>query len=182
MELSATLELGADHRFRYQLSYGALDEQAEGKWESATGEVLLTSDPTTPPSFSVIEEAPSSGDRLDLQLDVPRGISRQYFGAILRFADGRSVARQFAEEGLIVELQPEERVVSLKLVLSVLDVESQEIRIASDRGGLVHVRFEPNDLGKVAFAKTPLKIDQDDLLLERHERLVRFRRSGGCEG
>ena len=38
-----------------------------------------------------------------------------------------------------------------------------------------------NDLGRVAFAKTPLKIDQDDLLLERHDRLIRFKRSpDGC--
>jgi hypothetical protein len=39
--------------------------------------------------------------------------------------------------------------------------------------------FEPNDLGKVAFASTPLIIDEGDLMLQRHDRQIRFRRAAG---
>jgi hypothetical protein len=177
MEMAAGLQLGADHRFRYQLSYGALDEEAAGTWESdGAGSVLLTSDPTTPPRFALVEEALSADGKLDIRLDVPRGITPQYFGALVRFADGRSIARQFSDDGLTIELRPEDQLVSVALVLSVLDIESEAFKVASARGSAMRFRFEPNDLGKVAFEKAPLKIDQEDLLLERHERQIRFRR------
>ena len=45
MEIVAGLELKADGRFRYSLSYGALDEEAAGKWTMSGDQVLLTSDP-----------------------------------------------------------------------------------------------------------------------------------------
>ena len=45
MEIAAGLELKADGRFRYGLSYGALDEEAAGKWAMSGDQVLLTSDP-----------------------------------------------------------------------------------------------------------------------------------------
>jgi hypothetical protein len=182
-ELAAQLQLGADHRFRYALSYGALDEAAEGSWESdGARNVLLTSDPTTPPRFALLSENPGTPGRLRVALDLPAGISRQYFSAIIRFADGRSSVRQFQDEGLTLDLEPDDRLVSVSLLLSVLDLESEPFKLSATAGGEMQVRFEPNDLGKVAFARAPLRIDQDDLLLERHERLIRFRRSReGCE-
>lgn len=182
--MAADLALGADHRFRYALSYGALDEVAEGKWESdGAASVFLTSDPTTPPRFTLLGESPATPGQLRVALDVPSGISRQYFSAIVRFADGRSSVRQLQEEGLTLSLAQGEQPVSLTLLLSVLGVESEAFKLNPGSGSEVHLRFDPNDLGKVAFERTPLRIDQDDLLLERHERLIRFRRSGeGCEG
>jgi hypothetical protein len=178
MEMAAELRLGTDHRFHYALSYGALDEVAEGKWESdGASSVLLTSDPTTPPRFALLGESAAASARLNFTLDLPQGISRQYFSAIVRFADGRSSVRQFQEEGLSFEFGPEEKPVSFSLLLSVFDLESEVFPLQSTGGADLHLRFDPNDLGKVAFARTPLKIDQEDLLLERHERLVRFRRS-----
>jgi hypothetical protein len=181
MEMAAGLELGADHRFKYALSYGALDEAAEGRWESdGADSVFLTSDPTTPPRFAMIREMPGAAGQLQVALDVPSGISRQYFSAIVHYADGRSIVRQFAEEGLTLDLAPGDKPVSITLLLSVLELESEAFALTIPGGSDLHVRFEPNDLGKVAFEKTPLKIDQNDLLLERHERLIRFRRDGGC--
>lgn len=182
-EVAAQLELGPDHRFHYALSYGALDEVAQGKWEAGgAGTVLLTSDPTTPPAFVLLSEAVATArGTLRIDLDVPIGISRQYFSALVRLADGRSSVRQFDEDGLVLELGAGDRVVSVTLLLSVLSLESEAIAVKSGEGSELHVRFDPNDLGKVAFAATPLRIDRDDLLLERHERLIRFRRSGdGC--
>ncbi len=37
--------------------------------------------------------------------------------------------------------------------------------------------FEPNDLGKVDFRATPLRIEDGDLVIERHDRLIRFHKS-----
>jgi len=182
MEMAAGLNLGKDHRFRYVLSYGALDEGAEGQWESdGAGNVLLTSDATKAPAFVMVQEVSSTPGLLQIALDVPTGISRQYFSAIIRYADGRSIVREFTEDGLAIELKPDAKPVSATLLLSVLEVESEAFALTVQGGSEVQVRFEPNDLGRVVFAKTPLKIDQDDLLLERHGRLIRFRRApDGC--
>lgn len=175
-EMATQLELRPDHRFRYGLSYGALDEVAEGTWKSESGAVLLTSDPTTPPRFILQSEGQGMPGSLDVALDVPTGISRQYFSAIVRFADGRSSVRQFSEEGLRLDLAGDQQPVSLTVLLPVVDLESEAFTLQPGSGRL-SVRFEPNDLGKVAFAATPLRFDGQDLLLERHDRSIRYRRS-----
>jgi len=48
MEMGGGLELRPDGRFRYALEYGAVSEQAEGKWTIDDGEVKLTTDPMPP--------------------------------------------------------------------------------------------------------------------------------------
>jgi len=42
IEMAAGLELGKDGKFRYGLSYGALDEAAAGSWEASGETVILT--------------------------------------------------------------------------------------------------------------------------------------------
>lgn len=178
-EMAAGLSLAGNHRFRYALSYGALDETAEGRWDSNADSVLLTSDATTPPAFTLVSRAAGTPGRLHLDLDLPPGISSQYFSALVRFADGRSTVRQFRDDGLTLELGPQDSPLSLTLLLQVVEIESQVFELGGEERDL-RVRFDPNDLGKVAFAATPLRIDGDDLLLERHGRLIRYRRTSEC--
>src|SRR5215472_17833262 len=77
MEIAAGLELEADGRFRYGLSYGALDEEATGKWTMSGVQVLLTSDPVTAPRFVLVSRGRAIDGVLKLSLDVPKGMSRQ---------------------------------------------------------------------------------------------------------
>jgi hypothetical protein len=181
-ELAAGLDLLPDRRFRYMLSYGVLDEVAEGQWESdGASAVWLTSDPAVAPRFSLEGEGEGTPGQIRLLLDVPAGISRQYFSAILRFADGRAVQRQFTEDGLVLELDGSGAPVSATLLLPVFSLESESFALSRGTGSEARFRFAPNDLGKVVFARTPLRIDREDLLLDRHERSIRFRRKGECE-
>lgn len=181
MEIAASIELTDDQQFRYTLSYGAIDEMAEGRWERAPGGVLLTSDPITPPAFALDGQTAEAGRTLTLTLDVPRGVSRQYFDAIVRFADGRVVQRQFTEDGLAFDLGPEARPVGVAVFLPLFDVQSETYPVSFAAGGDVRIRFTPNDLGKVAFDRTEARFDKQDLLLDRHDRTIRFRRKGNCE-
>lgn len=41
-EMAAMLELGKDGRFGFALSYGALDEAAEGRWREEEGKIILS--------------------------------------------------------------------------------------------------------------------------------------------
>ena len=177
MEMAVSLELTADGRFRYALSYGALDEQAAGRWTTRGNQVLLTSDPVTPPRFVLVSQGRGADGMLQVQLDVPRGVSRQYFNALLAKADGQTERRQFAEEGLLLPFAPGGAPIGIQLVLQVFDVASQPVRLDPAAGYSLRFRFEPNDIGKVAFQAMPLAIVNGDLVLDRHGRTIRFRRT-----
>ena len=48
IEVAAALELQPNGHFRYMLTYGAMDEQAEGDWTSDSKTVRLTTRQATP--------------------------------------------------------------------------------------------------------------------------------------
>lgn len=175
-EMAVNLELRADGRFQYALSYGALDEEAEGRWTKVANTVLLTSDPVTPPRFVLVEEKGAFDGRLRLKLDLPEGMSGQFFHAETRFADGTSVDRQLSEQGDLPPIKPPAPATHVTLLLPIVGLSSGEVQLSGTGGHQLRFRFEPNDLGKVAFAQTVLRIDGGDLVLQRHDRTIRFRR------
>lgn len=176
MEVAAGLELGADGRFRFMLSYGALDEEAAGRWRVENGQVLLTSDPVTPPRFVLVDRRAGSGGGLRIGLATPEGMSPQYFKVEARRADGSVAERQFGEDGLL-ELEPGDRPTAVVVTLPIFDLSSDPVAVTGAPGGELRFRFEPHDLGRIAFARTPLRIDHGDLLLARHDLTLRFRRA-----
>lgn len=181
-EIAAALELRGDGRFRYGLSYGALDEQAEGRWEANEAAVILIGDPVTPPKFSLASEGAGPRHAFRAQLDVPEGMERQYFDLLLIPAEGEPIQSQFRDDPLEIELGARDRIVQAYLRLGVLGLISEPIALDGRNGREARFRFEPNDLGKAQFDRTPLPREGAVLLLERHERLLRFRPvRGGCQ-
>lgn len=180
-EIAAGLVLAPEGRFRYGLSYGALDERAQGRWESDGTKVFLTSDPVTPPRFSLVGEEPASVGEFRLSLDLPDGISPQYFNALLVLNDGSTVGSPLGYQNWTVKLEPGQTVVSVKFQLPVLDLESERFTLTAGAGSGARFSFTPNDLGQVAFAREPLAIEGRELTLYRHDRPIRFRpERGGC--
>ena len=177
MEMAASLELKADHRFRYALSYGALDEEAAGTWTVSGGQVLLTSDPVIAPSFVLVSHDRGSDGTLQLNLDVPKGLSRQYFSAVIAKSNGETSRKQLSEDGLSLPFSRDDFPISVRMLFPVFSVISEPFRLAAGSGYSLRFRFEPHDLGKVDFRGTPLKIINGDLLLDRHDRTIRFKRS-----
>src|SRR5688500_11569754 len=56
METASMLELAPEGRFRWALSYGALDLRSEGRWRRDVDSVVLdTEPPVSPPRFELIE-------------------------------------------------------------------------------------------------------------------------------
>jgi hypothetical protein len=178
MEMAAGLELLANGRFQYGLAYGALDEQAAGKWTSGGDRVLLTSDPVTPARFVLVSQSRSAPGMLRVDLDVPKGVSRQYFNALITKANGQTERRQLAEDGLLLPFAAAEAPITLRLSVQMFDIASGPVRLDANSGYSVRFRFEPNDICKVSFQATPLKIVNGELLLDRHGRTIRFQRTG----
>lgn len=180
-EIAAELELDSDGRFRFAMSYGALDEGAAGNWQSDGDTVYLTSDETVAPRFAVVGDVPNAGNVLRVRLDLPRGLSPQYFAVTAAFADGSHAGRQFDDDSIEFSGGDAGLPRSLRVLLPVFDLASDTLPVAAPGGRDVTVRFEPNDLGAVAFARTALARRDGLLLLERHGRVLRFRQvSGPC--
>lgn len=177
IEVAAGLELGTDGRFRYMLAYGALDEAAEGVWRFEGGQVLLTSDPIAAPRFVLLDRHPAPGGRLRIALALPEGMSPQYFEVESRHADGRVSAQQFGDDSGSLDLDPGDRPIAVVVTLPIVDLRSEPVEVTGAGGAAIRFRFEPRDLGKVAFARTPLRIDDGDLVLTRHDLTLRFRRT-----
>jgi hypothetical protein len=178
MEMAAALELLADGRFRYGLAYGALDEEAAGKWTLRGDSVLLTSDPVRAPRFVLVSQGRSAPGLLRVDLDLPKGVSRQYFDALITKANGQTERKQLAEDGLLLPFAAAEAPTTIRLSLQMFEVASGPVRLDANSGYSVRFRFEPNDVGKVSFQATPLKVVNGALLLDRHGRTIRFRRTG----
>jgi len=177
MEIAAGLELKADHHFRYALSYGALDEEAAGTWKISGDEVLLTSDPVVPPRFVLVSQSQGREGKLKINLDVPSGMSQQYFDALITNTKGETERKQLSDDGLVSQIDTT-KPAHVRMLLSIFDVVSEPVRLDSNSGYSLNFRFEPHDLGKVAFQSTPLKIVGEELLLDRHGRTIKFKRSG----
>jgi hypothetical protein len=177
MEIAAGLELKVDGRFRYGLSYGALDEEAAGKWTMSGDQVLLTSNPVIAPRFVLVSHAKGVDGVLQLSLDVPKGLSRQYFDAVIANRNGETQRQQLGEDGLSLPFTGDNVPTSVRMLVPVFSVIGEPLKLDPSSGYSVRIRFEPNDLGKVNFQATPLKILNGDLLLDRHGRTIRFKHS-----
>jgi hypothetical protein len=177
MEIAAGLELKADGRFRYGLSYGALDEEATGKWMMSGDQVLLTSDPVTAPRFVLVSHGRAVDGVLQLSLDVPKGLSRQYFDAVIAKRNGETQRQQLGEDGLSLPFTSDNAPTSVRMLFPVFSVIGEPLNLDPSSGYSVRIRFEPNDLGKVNFQATPLTVLNGDLLFDRHGRTIRFKHS-----
>ena len=182
MEMAAGLELGADGRFQYGLAYGALNEEAEGVWVKDGNRILLTSDPVKAPEFRLTERLAESDGELNIALQPPSGLPVQLFDLIILFADGEHLDYSFRGEEETFPFDASRRPVSVRLALPMFDILSPTIELPKVQGQSLRFVFEPNDLGKVGFASTPLIVDEGDLTLQRHDRQIRFRRAAGSGG
>ena len=140
--------------------------------------VLLTSDPVRAPRFVLVSQSKSAPGVLRVDLDVPKGLSRQYFDAAITRANGQAERKQLAEDGLSLPFAAAEAPTTIRLLLQMFEVASGPVRLDANSGYSARFRFEPNDIGKVAFQATPLKLVNGALLLDRHGRTIRFRRTG----
>jgi hypothetical protein len=178
MEIAAGLELKDDQHFHYALAYGALDEEAAGTWTVDGDQLLLTSDPVIPPRFVLVSQSQGTAGKLEINLDVPTEMSRQYFDALIADSTGNIEQKQLGENGLVSEFPSTNKPASVRMLLSIFDVVSEPVKLDLTSGYSLRFRFEPHDLGKVTFRGTPLKIVGEELLLERHGRTIRFKHSG----
>ena len=82
-----------------------------------------------------------------------------------------------SQEGLSLPFARADPPTAVRLVLQIFRVASEPVELNPSSGYAVQFRFEPNDIGKIDFRAEALRIVNGDLLLDRHGRTLRFRRT-----
>ena len=174
MEVAAALELQPGGHFRYALTYGAMDEEAEGNWVADGTTVRLTSNPMPKePNFALVRDDAAPKGELFITLE------KTDFGwggplhAIVRIAGETEPALIVADEEGRVDLRG--RVVtSVQPLMPMSETAGTPVALSTDRGHRLLFRFQANDFGRAAFRNPPLTRKDGDLLLERYDTTFRF--------
>ncbi|WP_217352764.1 hypothetical protein [Sphingomonas sp. ID1715] len=166
--------LRADGRFQYGLSYGALDEQAQGRWVEKDGQVLLTTEPAPkPPRFAVVSDTPKDGDGIEVALDDPELLQGSPLTMVVTFAGVAEPAFVEVGEDGRLPVPPGKTITALVPDLPVFPIPLAPYAVKPG-GRRIVFRFEPNDIGIAAFAGEPLTIEGGTLVLRRYDREIRF--------
>ena len=178
MEVGAALELQQNGHFRYQLAYGAIDEESEGNWTFDGRVVRLTTKPMpNEPTFEVVRDTPATRCTLSLSVDWGR-FSWSSPPDVLVTYEGSPKQLHFlqADEKGKVHL-PNCAVTSVFPIVPMFDIPGGPLKVKSTTGHKLALRFKPNDLGHAAFRDEPLKLDGGALVLERYDAEIRFLRA-----
>lgn len=176
-EVAAALDLRSDGSFRYGLSYGALDEEAEGSWSVDGDHVLLTTEPTVvPPRFTIAEQKTTSSGVIEVAVVDPKGRALPNIDIAVAYAEGDPDILQSREEPVEIALEAGRPPQAILLAVPVFDVASEPFPVDPAKGYGFRFRFEPNGLGVADFQRTPLAIDKGALVLPRFDRTLRFER------
>src|SRR3954469_25165323 len=174
MEMGGGLELKPNGHFRYGLTYGAVDEEAEGDWTFDGKIVRLTSNPMPKaPSFELVRDDPAPKGELNMTLEDPGFEWGHGLEAIITDA-AKNGFEVTADESGHVDLSGKPAIVALIPEMPVYGPTGDVFPLSADRGHRLLFRFHANDLGKARFDRELLKKDGEDLLMERYDTSFRF--------
>jgi hypothetical protein len=174
MEVGAALELQANGRFRYQLDYGAVSEQAEGDWTFDGSTVRLTSNPMPKaPSFELVRDDPAPSGELVMTVEPPGFGAGYRLDAIATDADSGEKGMVTADSNGRVDAGTH-RLSAVDPIVPVYGTVAGHFPLSPDRGHRLLLRFRANDLGHAAFDREPLAFASDALVLNRYDTEIRF--------
>lgn len=180
-EMAATLELGEDGRYRYAMSYGAVDEFSSGTWTRTDGGIILNSDPSMPPQFELLGTEVNSApkDTLRVHLEGLGNLPLSLFSVIVERGDGTSTTVDFSEAGVDIPVAPADGMLSISLALPMYEIRGEPVTVAEPAEKALYFAFHANDLGFRAFKDTVLFESDGMFLLERYDREIVFRKAAG---
>ena len=184
-DVAGGLELGADGRFRYFLSAGALDQHAEGSWTETAGDIRLTTDPRpVPPSFARGPDAKpgEDGDAPTIHVRLADGRDLAGIDFRLGLTTGAGMAGYTQAEGWRFEESdagtpagtPSPKIAWVELVEPIYDVVSPRFVIDPPAAGALVFVLTPNDIDVVDFRNDRFERRTDDFVLHLGERTLRM--------
>lgn len=172
-DVAGALEIGADHRFRYMLAAGALDEQSAGRWVADGAKACLFTVPRPlPPSFALANTPPAEPQESSLLVTWPNGRGIAGVDFVLGFAVGEPIEGYTQSYGWSLPQGETRKPAWIELAVPMHSVKSP--RIALDGGRKVHIVLTPNDLGVVDFQGECLEARGKAFFLKRGGGEMRF--------
>lgn len=173
-DLASQLQIEENGHFRYFLSYGALDEQAEGLWKRTAGGIALTTDPRPrPPLFSVAAAEPGGEAPFTLQVVWPDGSGIAGIDLRIGFANGETAQAYTQQDGWTMDQDPRGAPIWIELYDAIHGFASPRFTLAPG-ARTVRVLYTPNDLGIADFNEAPVTLEQGRLLLRRGDGAIHY--------
>lgn len=180
-DTASMIELIEDGRFRYQLSEGALDEYAEGRWtRTATGIALETLPHPKPPQFSLgpVGTAPEAGfsfkvifEGRDAEEDGLPGVDFR-----VGFSNGEIAEGYTQRYGWAIGPDDARQPVWIEMYEPINDIRSPRLTLPDQKRMAVSIILAGNDIGVAAFDQTPVSLVGDGLVLHWRGRDIRYGR------
>ena len=172
------LEITADHRFRYGLAAGALDEQAAGRWVEEGASVCLYSEPRpVPPAFTLgPRSAPARGSP-SLLVKWPNGRGVALVDFVIGFDKGEALSGYTQDYGWTMPRSDRRAPRWIELAVPMHGIKSPRLALDGKSRGTINVLLTPNDLGMADFQHACLEAVDGGFVLHRDRGEMRFVRS-----
>jgi hypothetical protein len=175
-EAASEIVLRADGRFAYVLAYGALDEEATGRWRRVGNRVLLTTVPKpVPASFARGKAARTTEAPLALHVNWSNGRGIPGIDFKVEFESGAPFADYINnDEGWNMPPEETRKPVAVTLALTMYGLVSQRFPIDTAKANDLTFVLTPHDLGHYDFENTPLDIAPGKLVWHRNGTALDF--------
>lgn len=170
-DVAGQLELRKDGRFAYAFAAGALDEQAQGRWEQKGAQACLTTEPK--PVAPVLQPAPVPADQTaTVRVTWPTGEGIAGVDFIIGFDQGEPATGYTQDYGWT--LPEDERRTPRWIELTEPIHRVPLARTAFPAAGKFRAVLIPNDIGVVDFQGACLEQAAQGFVLHRTEGDMRF--------
>jgi hypothetical protein len=168
-----------DGRFQYILAAGALDERAEGRWETRGDTVCLTTDPKpVPPAMEKGPLIEVEGAVPTLLVTWPNGKGIPGVDFTIGFDSG-DPAEDYTQVYGWTMPEDDKRIPRwIEVREPIYGITAPRYELAEADGGRLRVIIRPNDIGVVNFEGACAEKTERGLTLHRAEGRMRFVRLG----
>ncbi len=179
-EIGGGLLIRNDGRFQYMLAVGALDERADGRWETHGDTICLTTDPKpVPPAMEKGPLIEVDGAVPTLLVTWPNGRGIPGVDFTIGFDRGDPVEDYTQSDGWTMP-EGDKRIPRwIEVREPIYDITAPRYELTAADGGKLRVIIVPNDIGVVNFEGACAEKTERGLTLHRAEGKMRFVRLGG---
>lgn len=174
-DAAGELVISADGHFDYALAYGALDEEAHGRWQRQGDATCLYTQPKpVPPAFSRAPVERTAGQHATLMVASPDGHGIPGVDFRIGFDSGDPVEGYTQEDGFT--LSPDERRVPrwIELYEPIYRIEAPRFTLGPQDEGKLLAILTPNDIGMVDFEGACLQAAEQGVVLHRKDGDMHF--------
>lgn len=181
-DTASLLELTADGHFRYQLSEGALDEWAQGRWTATPqGAELETQPHPKAPTFTLGEIGTVQEAAFALRVTVPGGDGVAGVDFRLGFTNGETMTGYTQQDGWSLAPSDTRQPAWIEVYEPIHDFASPRFALPARKHMAVTLILTPNDIGVADFTHSALSLTDDGVVLHWRDRDIPYRRISSQE-